>query len=222
MATLDYQSADDSGARRRDRRRTRWFGPSRTQVWEVLAREIGARYEPGGLLFGTRDRVVADIPPWRVVLDCFSTGEMPVTWHTRMRAPYVNADGFRFTAYRKGLFTGLGKLLGMQDVVVGYPEFDEAFVIKGNDERKLRRLFANAKLRALIQLQPNIHFAVNDDDGVFLPYPKRVDQLCFISKGEAPITDLHRLKLLYELFAETLEELCRMDSAYDVHPGVSI
>ena len=221
MATLDYQSGDDSGAqRRRGDRRLKWLGQSRTQMWEVLAAQIGARYEPGRR-FGHRERVVADVPPWRVVLDCYSTGEMPTTWHTRMRAAYVNADGFRFTVYRKGLFTGFGKLLGLQDVAVGYPEFDDAFVIKGNDEQKLRRLFANAKLRALIQLQPQIHFCVNDDDGVFLPYPKGVDQLCFTSKGDAPITDLHRLKLLYELFAETLEELCRMDSAYDAHPGVS-
>ena len=221
MATLDYQNGDDSGAQRRGDRRAKWFGPSRTQMWEVLAAQVGARYEPGRR-FGNRERVVADVPPWRVVLDCFSTGEMPTTWHTRMRAPYVNADGFRFTVYRKGLLTGFGKLLGMQDVNVGHAEFDDAFVIKGNDEQKLRRLFANAKLRALIQLQPKIHFGVNDDDGVFLPYPEGVDQLCFTAQGDAPITDLHRLKLLYELFAETLEELCRMDSAYDVHPGISI
>ena len=28
---------------------------------------------------------------------------------------------------------------------VGYPEFDEAFIIQGNDEAKLRALFANPK-----------------------------------------------------------------------------
>ena len=55
-----------------------------------------------------------------------------------MRAPYVNPEGFRFTIYRKGLFSDLGKLLGMQDIEVGDPEFDEAFIIKGNDESKVR------------------------------------------------------------------------------------
>ena len=55
-----------------------------------------------------------------------------------MRAPYVNPEGFRFTIYRKGIFSELGKLLGMQDIEVGDPEFDEAFIIKGNDEFKVR------------------------------------------------------------------------------------
>ena len=55
-----------------------------------------------------------------------------------MRAPYVNPEGFRFTIYRKGFFSDLGKLLGMQDIEVGDPEFDEAFIIKGNDEDRVR------------------------------------------------------------------------------------
>ena len=48
-----------------------------------------------------------------------------------MRAPYINPEGFRFTIYRKGFFSGLGKLLGMQDIEIGDPEFDEAFIIQG-------------------------------------------------------------------------------------------
>ena len=63
--------------------------------------------------------------------------------YTRMRAPYVNPEGFRFTIYRKGVFSDLGKLLGMQDIEVGDPDFDEAFIIKGNDESKVRDLFAD-------------------------------------------------------------------------------
>src|SRR5262249_36563758 len=40
--------------------------------------------------------------------------------------------------------------LGMQDIEVGDHEVDEAFVIKGNDEEKVRDLFANPKIRQLI------------------------------------------------------------------------
>jgi hypothetical protein len=36
------------------------------------------------------------------------------------------------------------------------------------------------------------------------------------------IKDLERLKQLYELFAETLGELCRMGSAYESDPGVRL
>ena len=44
-------------------------------------------------------------------------------------APYVNPDGFRFKIYRKSIFTGIGKALGMQDVDIGDEEFDREFVV---------------------------------------------------------------------------------------------
>src|SRR4029078_2118248 len=100
--------------------------------------------------------------------------------YTRMRAPYVNPEGFRFTIYRKGFFSDLGKLLGMQDIEVSDPEFDEAFVIKGNDEDRVRDLFANAKIRQMIQDQPKIRLDVKDSEGWFGPkFPENVDELHF-------------------------------------------
>ena len=97
-----------------------------------------------------------------------------------MRAPYVNPEGFRFTIYRKSLFSDLGKLLGMQDIEVGDPEFDEAFIIKGNDESKVRDLFANPKIRQMIQDQPKIRLEVKDSEGWFGPkFPEDVDELSF-------------------------------------------
>jgi len=140
-----------------------------------------------------------------------------------MRAPYVNPDGFQFNIYRRGIFSNIGKWLGMQDVTVGYPQFDEDFIIKGNDEAKLRRLFASAKIRELITAQPDINFSVRDDDNKFWSgrnFPPGVDELYFQVTGV--IKDVDRLKLLYDLFSETLDELCRMGSAYEKDPGVKL
>ena len=69
----------------------------------------------------------------------------------------------------------------MQDVCVGYPEFDEAFIIKGDDEWKLRRLFSNAKTRRLISAHPDIRFLVNNRHGGVRgnSLPKWVDELYF-------------------------------------------
>jgi hypothetical protein len=36
------------------------------------------------------------------------------------------------------------------------------------------------------------------------------------------IKDVDRLKHLYDLFAETLDELCRIGSAYQSDPGVQL
>ena len=149
-----------------------------------------------------------------------STGKVTIVY-TRLRAPYVNPDGFRFTVYRRSVFTGIGKWFGMQDVEIGEPSFDDAFVIKGTSEPRLRDLFANARIRALIEQQPAIMFTVKDDEGWFGPaFPEGVDELAFTVGGL--INDIDRLKQLFDLFAETLDQLTRMGSAYERPPDVKL
>jgi hypothetical protein len=198
------------------------FGPSQEEIWRQLCSEIGAQYVEGGFWKG--DKVQAHHGQWTVTLDTYTTTNSDnniSTTYTQLRAPYVNKDGFRFTIYRKGLFSGLGKLLGMQDVEVGYPEFDEAFIIQGNDEAKLRALFGNPRIRQLIDLQPDVYLTVKDDEGWFGTYfPEGVDELYFSVAGS--ITDVDQLKSLYYLFAEILNHLCHIGSAYEDDPKLAL
>jgi hypothetical protein len=199
----------------------KWFGPSKEEIWQQFCAQTGANMVEGDFWHGSK--VEARHGEWTVTLDTYtvSTGKSSITY-TRMRAPYVNPDGFTFAIYRKGVFSAVGKWLGMQDVSVGYSEFDEAFIIKGNNEWKLRRLFSNPKIRELISAQPEIRFSVNNLHGGIWGkrFPEGVDQLYFQVVGV--IKDIDRLKLLYELFSETLDELCRMGSAYENDPEVKL
>jgi len=195
------------------------FGPSKEEIWRQFCAETGGNYISGG--FWNGDKVEARHGEWCVTLDTYtvSTGKSSTTY-TRMRAPYVNPDGFTFTVYRKGIFSDIGKWLGMQDVTVGYPEFDEAFIIKGNDEAKLQKLFSNQTIRDLISTQPAIHFAVANPSHLFWNTNDSQpggDELYFHVVGV--IKDVERLKMLYELFSATLDELCRMGSAYENPPA---
>ena len=196
------------------------FGPSRKEIWRQLSTEIGARYVEGG--FGKGDKVQVTHGEWTVTLDTYvvSTGKTTMVF-TRMRAPYVNPGGFRFTVYRKSIFSGLGKMLGMQDIEIGDESFDQDFIIKATDEARVRELLSNPKIRELISRQKDIRFTVKDDEGWFgANFPEGVDELYFQVLGV--IKDVERLKLLYELFAETLEHLCRMGAAYKQDPGVKV
>jgi hypothetical protein len=140
---------------------------------------------------------------------------------TRMRAPYVNRDGFRFKISRKSVFSGLGKMFGMQDVEIGDPAFDEAFVIQGNDEAKLKALFANEKIRQLLSAQPEVSFEVKDDEGWFgAQFSEGVDELVFQVGSDGK--DKERLKTLFDLFAEVLNHLCVIGSAYERDPQVKL
>lgn len=192
------------------------FGPSQEEVWRQLCSEIGAEFIGGGFWRG--NKVQARVKEWTVTLDTYtvSTSKSHVTY-TRIRAPYVNKDGFRFTIYRRGFFSELGKRLGMQDIEIGDPEFDRDYVIKGNDEAKVLALFGDPRIRQLIQAQPSIHLQVKDDEGGFgASFPEGVDELYFHVVGV--IKDVERLKSLYELFAETLNRLCHIGSAYENDP----
>lgn len=196
------------------------FGPSKEEVWHELCNQIGAEYVDGG--FWNTSKVVAHVKNWSVTLDTYivSTGKSSVTY-TRMRAPYVNPDGFRFKIYREGLFSGLGKLLGMQDICIGDDDFDKAFVIKGNDENKVISLFSDTRIRELVDMQPYISLEVKDDEGTFKKsFPEGVDELYFCVTGV--IKDVDRLRELYELFSEVLNRLCIMGSAYEDAPNVEL
>lgn len=214
----------------------RLFGPSQNEVWKQLCHEIGANFIKGG--FFKASKVEARIRNWTVTLDTYtvSTGKSSVTY-TRMRAPFINNDGFRFTVYRKRLLSDVGKLLGMQDVEVGGPkfdsleplfglrsyvdpqmiesgdpEFDRDFIIKSNNEQKVRILFKQLRIRELLQAQPSIHLEVKGGGG----RPKGgknkgFDELYFQVTGV--IKDLGRLRNLFELYEEVLNGLYSQGTA---------
>jgi len=194
----------------------KWFGPSKAEMWRQLSTEIGADYVKGGFWKG--DKVQVTHGEWTITLDTYavSTGKTTMVF-TRMRAPYVNPDHFRFTIYRRGLFSDIAKWLGMQDIKVGHEDFDRDFIIKGTEEGKLIALFDHPRLRELIAAQPQIALTVKDNEGFWGGgFPPDTDELCFHVCGI--IKDVERLKLLFELFAETLDQLCRIGSAYEEAP----
>lgn len=197
------------------------FGPSREEVWRQLAAEIGGQYVQGG--FWKTDKVQARVRQWTVTLDTFteSVGEMHSVY-TRLRAPYVNRDGFRFRIYREGFFSGLGRALGMQDIKIGDATFDRDFVLQGNNETQLKRMLADVEVRGLLQRQPCVHFEVTHDKGLFGfgADPEGVDELYFQASGV--ICDLGQLKDLYALFAATLDRLCVIGSACETPPAVKL
>ena len=178
-----------------------WFGVRSKDAWQELARQIGGDFSDGGLWHG--NKVQAHVNGWTITLDTYVvSAKNNAIPFTRLRAPYVNPDGFRFEIYRASLLSDFAGLLGAQDVRIGHELFDKDYVIKGSDEAKLRALFASERLRQLIADQPKLHLVVKDDEGWFgADFPKGVDELRFSCVGI--ITDVERLKGLFDIFAET-------------------
>lgn len=198
-----------------------FWGPGHEEVWQQLAATIGAEFTDGGW-FG-HDRIEFRWREWLITLDQYvvSNGKTSTTY-SRMRAPYVNSDGFYFKVYRKGFFSDAGKKLGMvDDLEIGERSFDDAFIVQSNDDAKVRALLGVLGLRRLIEAQPDISFEVKDDEGWFGPaFPQGVDELYFIARGL--ITDGEQLKKLFQLFCEVLDYLQRTGSAGASNPGVGL
>ncbi|MBI5359720.1 MAG: DUF3137 domain-containing protein [Planctomycetes bacterium] len=189
--------------------------PGVNKSYKQFSEEIGGKYTTSGFLSGYPE-VRVKSGEWTIVFDVTFTNPSC----TRVRSSFLIKDGFQFAIYRKGLFSGLGELFGMRDIEVGYPEFDRNFIIKGNDEAKVRTLFANTEIRRLIDIQPYVYLKVRDDEEFLGAAPDKVDVLYFRSIGV--IRDVHRLKKLYELFGEVLNQLCLMGSASEGDPGFAI
>ena len=196
------------------------FGPSREEMWQKLSDDVSGRFFAGG--FGGTTKVEVSVGEWTITLDTYTRGSgHPYITFTRLRAPFINRDGFRFKVFKKGFFSSIGKAFGMQDVTVGNPLFDKYFIIQGNNEDHLRKLFQSEEIRGTLMGQINPFLEVKDDEGWFgSHFPEGVDELCFSTQRE--IKEIEHLKSLFDLFAEVLDELCQMGSAYGDDPNVTL
>ena len=181
----------------------RFFKSREDNPWRQFSREIGADYIESWFL--GRDKVVATVKNRIIIFehDIYFGGDH--IGNNRVFAHYVSKDGFQFNIYHKGVFSKLCKLLGMRvNIKVGYPEFERNFIVKSNDEFKVRALLANSIIRQLIiqSLSAVDSFSLN----------RQGLTLSFRSMGFESVA---RLRSFYELFEETLNCLSDMDSTHE-------
>jgi hypothetical protein len=114
---------------------------------------------------------------------------------TILSARFPNPEGFRFALHEESFFDDLGKFFGMQDVEIGYPDFDAHIIVKTNDEARVRTMLVDDTTRAvLLSLQDftfEIVLADGDADG------EEATLELIIEEG---ITDPVRLREIYRVF----------------------
>lgn len=192
------------------------FGESQEDVWRRVADVLPGRFETGGLL--ESPKVHAELAGFNVVLDIETVSTDQGSFqYTRLRAPFINAGRLRFGIGRTSVFSRLGALFGAQDIAIGVADFDRDFVIKGNDEARIRLLLSHPPLRAAIAAQPGGAIAVLDNAGFFGPrYGADVDVLEWKELGV--IKDEARLVALFHLVSLLLQAL-RGNAPLEVPPA---
>jgi hypothetical protein len=176
----------------------------KTEIWEQVAKEIGAQFN--------RDApcVCLVMEEWVIILDEYRDyGDS--TAIVRMRAPYQDKNGFRFSISSKNIFSEIGKLFGMQDVKIGDAVFDDKFIIKTNDEEKVRGFFNSPRLRQLAQAQPYVSFEIRERERAGIETLFGESNVELYAPGY--IKDVAILKSTFEMFGEALRQLRQIGSA---------
>ncbi|WP_207420560.1 hypothetical protein [Desertivirga brevis] len=116
-----------------------------------------------------------------------------------------NRSDFRFAIHPQGVIGELGKFFGMQDVVLGYKEFDDRFIIKTNQESRVESLFADEKVRNLLISVPELCLGI-------------VEYLTENEEGKVPFLELkvdgyiNETQILKELLQVFYNLLTKVDS----------
>lgn len=120
---------------------------------------------------------------------------------TTLTAPVPGRPAFHFALHEQDWLHEIGKLLGLQDVELGDPELDAAFIITTNQPDTLRQLLAPAEVRATLLRFPDARLtlapASHDAEAeVWLTFTE-----------ERAITDLAQLREIYRLLLLLLRQL---------------
>lgn len=131
-------------------------------AWNALAVRLGGAFVPASGSWWRRQsgRVEATIGEVVVTLDHYtvSHGKSSTTYsRTRVETPCRH----RLTVYRESVFSGIGKVFGMQDLLVGDSAYDDRFVIKSDDEAWARKALNKVLRRAHLDA-PKLKLEVKD------------------------------------------------------------
>ena len=120
--------------------------------------------------------------------------------YTRLTSEIQKINDFRFAIHHEGFIDKMGKLLGMEDILTGYPEFDKKLIIKTNNAEKVKTIFADNSIREVLQTLADFtlhitHHRVDSEDEkeAFLEFE--------IQRG---ITEPSELRKIYHTFYNIL------------------
>lgn len=114
------------------------------ETLKSLALELGGEYKKGSLLINPV--LSGEYKGRRLFIDTFSRtredvdGHHETTYYMRVQLWHKGSVKGEVSVYREGFLSGLGKMLGAQDIQIGNPEFDKEFMVRGEDELQVKKL----------------------------------------------------------------------------------
>lgn len=176
------------------------------ESWDKLSEQHNGEFIPDDLW--NQGALSIKYKQWEFILDVYKTGlGRKTTKHTRIRVPVLTKSGLKFTIYRSNILSGIGKLLKMQDIKIGDDQFNKEFIIKGNQEKKIKALLEDESLREIIYDNLVGTIGVYNYKNVLTKeqFPEGIEVLYFETTGE--IEDKEVLNNLLSILSATLNRL---------------
>ncbi len=185
-------------------------------VWMEFAEEFKASVDdPNPDSSHTRMSISVPITDtgWVLVYTMVPKG-MAKNDQTAIDVEYKANGNFKFAIHPQNWLDGFGKLLGMQDIVVGQPEFDKHFIVKSNDEKLVKQYFKDTVLAKQLLDEPTIQLWANCDNeehSTVRATTAGCTRLCLRVQGA--VDDFERLKQFYRLKHRALHNLVQIGAA---------
>lgn len=112
--------------------------------------------------------------------------------NTTILSPLQNNGDFTFEIHPEDFLNKLGKLFGGQDIITGYPEFDDNLIVKTNNPEKLKHVLSDQSVRSVFQNLSG--FTLHID----LHKEKQTDYLHLIM--QRAVGDVNQLKQFIDAF----------------------
>ena len=178
-------------------------------IWKVFSDETNAKFISAKYDQSAKTEIIYD--NWKIIFDNYinyivvgnSSSEKT---YTRVVVPYESIDNFRFEIYNNGLIRNIEKFFGTQDVELGISKFDKKFIIKSNNEFKIKNLLQNLEIRNLIESLKDVNIETSNKKGIWeQELPEKQFELSFYVLNE--IKNTSELKELLKLLKLLIDQL---------------
>lgn len=117
---------------------------------------------------------------------------------TRFVSDLKSFDEFRFSLHHQGFIDEIGVMFGMQDLIIGDPEFDKNVVVKSNNEHRINDLLADPSVRDVLASLTGFKFHIGHHHSDHT----EVESAYLELRIDDGITDIQNLRILYDVFFE--------------------
>src|SRR5688572_13784996 len=120
---------------------------------------------------------------------------------TSFMAPLAETKPFKFHIHEQNWVNEIGKVFGLEDVELGYPELDEAFIIKTNEPETLKALLADENLRRALLKHRECELKLSPENDE----PEAQHLLTYTI--DQAITEVSELREIYHMLLDLVQKL---------------